>query len=75
MSDPVVIGIREVYIAVTELKAQVGQFMQTTVLDVALLRQRVEVLEKENEANKTRRWQLYVALVGAAVAIGIAILK
>lgn len=75
MSDPVVIGIREVYQAVTDLGAKFDAFAKSTALDVALLQQRVLTLEKERADEKARRWQLYVALIAAAVAIGVAILK
>ncbi|WP_434439700.1 hypothetical protein [Lentzea sp. E54] len=75
MSDPVQIGPLQIYQAVQELKDEFVQFTRSTAIDIALLKQDVANLKAEREGEKARRWQLYVALIAAAVAIGIAILK
>lgn len=75
MSDPVQIGSRQIYDAVQELKNEFVQFTKSTAIDLALLKQEVANLKAEREGEKARRWQLYVALIGAGVAIAIAVLK
>ena len=60
MSEPVMIGIREVYQAVTELGAKFDAFARSTALDVALLQQRVLNLEKEREGVVLRAGDLGV---------------
>jgi hypothetical protein len=69
MSEPLRIGIPEVYTAVKSLEGQLNTFTQSTAVDVALLKRDVAVLQAEREAERARRWQLNVALIGAFVAI------
>jgi hypothetical protein len=71
MSEPVQIGIPQVYALLVELKGEFGTFANSTAIELALLKRDVERLEKENEANKVRRWQLYLALLAAVVAIAM----
>ncbi|MFD9734420.1 hypothetical protein [Umezawaea sp. NPDC059074] len=86
MSDPVVIGIREVYDEVVKLR---GRFDESTTKDAvraALLEARVDRMEreraderaereKERAAEVARRWAVYVALIGALVAVVMGVLQ
>jgi hypothetical protein len=63
------VGIKDVYDAVKGLEGQLNTFTQTTAVDIALLKRDVAVLQSDREAERARRWQLYVALISAFVAI------
>lgn len=69
MSEPVVIGIREVYDAVQELKGRVDAFVSSTNVDIALLKQDVDTLKRQGEGERSRRWALWLAVISAFVAI------
>ncbi|WP_285647796.1 hypothetical protein [Lentzea sp. NBRC 102530] len=69
------IDLTRVYEAVLELKNEFVTFTSSVAIDIALLKQDVANLKAEREGEKARRWQLYVALLAAGVAIAIAVLK
>lgn len=69
MSEPVVIGIREVYDEVVKLRSRFDEATTADRIKAALLEQRVGQLEKSLGDERARKWALYVALIGAFVAI------
>lgn len=68
------IGISEVYGAVRSLENKLDAFMLDHSVKVALLDQRVTTVEKKQEDAVTRKWQLYLTLLTAVIAIGLAVL-
>lgn len=69
MTDPVVIGIREVYDAVTNLTAKIEQIVTANEVEKATINLRVTSLEKKWDAEGNKRWQMWLCLLSAFVAI------
>jgi hypothetical protein len=82
----VVIGIREVYAAVTALGAKLDVFVTDQAVRTATMELRLTNLEKQADSDRntagaradserSRRWQLYVALLAAFIAIALGVLQ
>lgn len=75
MSEPVVIGIREVYDAVTQLSSKLDGFITMQAVTAATTELRLANLEKQLEGERNRRWALWLALIGVIVSIGMGIIS
>lgn len=65
MSEPVIIGTKEVYDAVTKLSGQLEEFMRQNGAEMAVLKEKVAVLEQE----RGRKWQTQLAVGLAALSL------
>jgi hypothetical protein len=69
MSDPMIVTLKDVYDKVESLGDKWDSVFHTIDKDAALLKQRVDRLERQLEGEAARRWALWLALISAFVAI------
>lgn len=70
MTEPVQIGLKEVYDSVKELSGFVASFVTEQKVEVAKLQKDVQALKDERE----QKWKLNLALVSAGCSMITAIL-
>lgn len=68
MSEPVQIGLREVYDEVRGIRAAFAEFTGATNLEVELLKRDVAELQKESARKDEKKWKVNLALLSAALS-------